>query len=95
MGDEAHRDEQIRTRTAQVRDLRRAFAELRLDRIHPGEPVYVLRAQDLHAPAVIRHWADLAQQRGTPMTKVASARLVAQDMETWASANRTKVKVPD
>lgn len=98
MGDEAHRDEMIRTLTAEVAELRRRMGrldQLHLERLHEGEPVYLIRAQDLHAPAVIRYWAELALHRGTPTTKVASARRVAQEMDLWQSAHKNIVKIPD
>lgn len=61
------------------------FANQCLQNAGDDEPIFVLRAQDLLAPQVIRHWAELAGGR-----KGAQAIDVANEMERWP--NR---KVPD
>lgn len=68
------------------------------DRAAPNEPIFVLRAQDLFAPAVVRYWAYLASG-GPPIDhipllraseKTADALQCAVDMEAWPTR-----KVPD
>jgi hypothetical protein len=54
------------------------------------EPIFVLRAQDRLAAAVVRFWADEAQKAGANAAKIAEAREVADAMEQWPSR-----KVPD
>ncbi len=95
MGDEAHRDALIQSLRVEVGALRHRLTQLGLDKLHEGEPVYVVRAQDVHAPHVIRYWAALAQPRGTPLPKIASAHLLALEVEVWQRAHAGLVKVPD
>ena len=55
------------------------------------EPVFVLRAQDQLAPVVIKIWALLAENLGTPQEKASEARSVAEDMEIWQLNNIRKI----
>lgn len=57
------------------------------------EPVFVLRAQDKHAPAMVRIWAGAALASGTPQAKVNEALDLANAMESWQSEH--SAKVPD
>ena len=54
------------------------------------EPIFVLRAQDTLAAAVVRFWADEAEKAGSNPAKIAEAREVADAMEQWPTR-----KVPD
>jgi hypothetical protein len=45
------------------------------------EPVFILRAQDESAPAVIQVW--ISMNRNAPPEKLASARQLIQDMRNW------------
>lgn len=54
------------------------------------EPIFVLRAQDMLAPALVRQWAVQAEERGCPAAKIAEARALADKMDNWA-----KRKNPD
>jgi len=49
----------------------------------PGEPFFLLRAQDLLAPILLRIWADLARIHGASADKVGGAREIANQMEDW------------
>lgn len=49
------------------------------------EPVFVLRAQDRLAPALVRAWANLAHRHGCSELKVAEARALAARMDAWPS----------
>lgn len=65
-----------------------------LGRAAPSEPVFVLRAQDQFAPALIESWAakvDVA--KGAPTTKAKKARALAHQMRAWQELN--SCKVPD
>lgn len=55
-----------------------------------GEPYFVLRAQDVYAPEIVRYWAQLASQTGCAPAKVEEARFLADAMEAWPVR-----KVPD
>lgn len=49
-----------------------------------NEPVFVLRAQDKLAPALVRQWASKAEVFGQcPPEKIAEARALADAMEAW------------
>jgi hypothetical protein len=54
------------------------------------EPIFVLRAQDMLAPALVRRWADEAERAGCPAVKVIEARTIADAMERWPTR-----KLPD
>lgn len=63
------------------------------DKALPDEPVFVLRAQDMLAPEIVREWAYRARKEGVDPEKVDAARRVADQMEDW-QINNTKKK-PD
>lgn len=54
-----------------------------LGKANDAEPVFVLRAQDIHAAGLIEQWADLAEEDGCPADKVADARNVVAAMRAW------------
>jgi hypothetical protein len=54
-----------------------------LDKAKDDEPIFVLRAQDLLAPDVVRGWADVAERAGCSPAKVTEAREIADAMERW------------
>lgn len=55
------------------------------------EPLFVLRAQDILAPEIVREWAFRAVAAGTPIEKVDEARRVADAMENYQITHRKKV----
>lgn len=61
------------------------------DKAANDEPLFVLRAQDMLAPEIVREWAYRAQVSGTPIEKVEEARRAADAMEDWQIANSKKV----
>lgn len=63
--------------------------------LHDGEPVFVLRAQDIIAPQVVELWAIMAGSVHVNQPKVNRARNVAAHMRRWQHLNQTKVKTPD
>lgn len=52
------------------------------------EPLFVLRANDPDAPALVERWADERERRGEDPAKVADARKCAGAMLTWRRARR-------
>ena len=60
------------------------------DKAAPDEPIFVLRAQDLLAPVLVRAWAFMAAQFGVNSNKVEEAKDVAKKMIGW----RTR-RLPD
>ena len=62
--------------------------------IPADEPVFLLRANDMLAPAVIRQWASNAMANGVSRRMVDAALDQAKAMEAWAVAHGGR-KVPD
>jgi ribosomal protein L7Ae-like RNA K-turn-binding protein len=54
-----------------------------LQKVATDEPIFVLRAQDILAPEVVRAWARQAKEHGTPAVKVHEALALADAMERW------------
>ena len=54
-----------------------------LEKVKPTEPIFVLRAQDKLAPALVRMWAQLADLHECPSEKVIEAMANADAMENW------------
>ncbi len=55
------------------------------------EPVIVFRAQDKLLPAVLEHYAALAEQAGSPQKHVLLIEAAQDRVEEWQAANFTKV----
>lgn len=67
------------------------FDDACLSKCAPGEPIFVLRAQDSLAPHIVREWADAARMAGhISGDKYEEALACANRMEAWP--NR---KLPD
>lgn len=66
-----------------------------LDKIGDDEPIFILRAQDIVAAAIVDEWAKVALMQGSPSEKVYGAIQVATDIRAWQYKNGRKVKVPD
>lgn len=47
------------------------------------EPIFILRGQDKFAPALVRAWANLAQEHGCDQRKVLEALRLSDDMRLW------------
>ena len=65
-----------------------------LDKVRPGEPIFVLRAQDLTAPSIIRSWLGRNLATLAP-EKVQETRGLLQSMEEWQRAHPDLAKQPD
>lgn len=59
--------------------------------IPAGEPVFLLRAQDVNAPDAVHLWADLAERSGAAPEIVSNARLQARLMKAWQESHGAKV----
>jgi hypothetical protein len=66
-----------------------------LQGIPEDEPVFVLRAQDKVAPAVVAVWGVMADFAGSPREKYLGSDTQALVMAQWQQKNEDKVKVPD
>ena len=66
------------------------WKEACLDKVKPGEPIFVLRAQDKLAPSIVEEWAHQAETRGAPVDKVNEAYDCARAMRDWARSNGCK-----
>lgn len=62
-----------------------------LSRVAEDEPVFVLRAKDMVAPATVMRWAALAETAGVSREKVVEARDLAMQMVLWQEKNGSKV----
>lgn len=56
-----------------------------LDKLHPGEPFFVLRAQDRLAPSLVELWVELATRHGLSEAKQNEALDTAVQMRDWPS----------
>jgi hypothetical protein len=55
-----------------------------LERLDPGEPVFLIRGNDISASLFVRQWADLqALNPNPPVRKIAMARRIGLAMERW------------
>jgi hypothetical protein len=59
------------------------------------EPIFCLRSTDKLAPVVVELWAVLAENLGTPKSKIDEARRCVTEMYMWQQDNPDKVKIPD
>lgn len=57
-------------------------------KLHPGEPYFFIRAQDVFAPAAVQAYATMSHQH-------AELHPMIQAMVEWQRANPDKVKIPD
>lgn len=65
-----------------------------IDKLHPGEPCFLLRAQDLLAPDAVFFYVSRLKQEG----KVEAAKeceAFAFAMKSWQMDNLDKAKLPD
>lgn len=53
------------------------------DKAGEDEPLFVLRAQDALAGAIVRLWAEMAALGGTKSEIVAEAMECAEQMDSW------------
>ena len=60
--------------------------------IPEGEPVFLIRGQDVAGPETVLAWADLAEDHGASSEIVEMARLQALRMKQWQDV---ACKVPD
>jgi len=61
--------------------------------IPPDEPIFLLRGQNVCAPATVRFWAREAQKRGANESIIKAALQIADLMEAW-STQKTAGYVP-
>lgn len=55
------------------------------------EPVFILRAQDMHAPELVEAWANLAEGTRCSPEKVAEARALARMMRDWPNRKLSRL----
>lgn len=63
-------------------------AGIKLATLTPEEPIFVLRAGDVCAPAAVRAWAALAHAAKTPIAALEMALQQADRMERWPTRKR-------
>lgn len=66
-----------------------------LNKAGPDEPLFVLRAKDRLAPAVVRHWAEISRWLGAhEEEKTDEAFALANAMIEWRRANGLPKELP-
>lgn len=63
------------------------------NKIPKDEPVFLIRAQDVTAPDVVRYWAMQAKYKGAKESIVLAARTQADHMVEWQREHN--MKIPD
>lgn len=66
-----------------------------IDKLHPGEPCFLLRAQDLIAPKGVMSYAYLLQDLLDDKQGRDDVLAFADSMIAWQMANPTLTKNPD
>ena len=61
--------------------------------IGEDEPVFLMRAKDLSAPAVVEEWARLAEESGAH-GRAATARAWADEMRAWQETPGNHTQYP-
>ena len=61
-----------------------------LAKVAEDEPIFVLRAQDKLAPALVSLWSELAELNGCPREKVSEAFDLSVQMRRWGREHRSK-----
>ena len=64
-----------------------------LKNIPEDEPVFIIRAKDVTAPAVIQHWAELAAYYGAKEEMVDQAAKLSLEVVEWQRVHG--MKIPD
>lgn len=59
-----------------------------LDKLHPGEPFFMIRAQDVYSPAAVQAYAAISNNHK-------EIHPVINEFLEWQKANPDKVKQPD
>lgn len=57
-------------------------------KLHPGEPYFFIRAQDVFSPAAVQAYASISQRHK-------SIHPIIEAFVAWQKANPEKVKLPD
>lgn len=63
--------------------------------IPDDEPVFLLRAKDITAPAVVRVWAMMAEMMGADWQLVSRVNRFADEMQEYANEHYSGGKTPD
>lgn len=73
----------------------RKYGRVTLERgtIADDEPVFVVRAQDALAPALLEHYASMCEQAGSPERHVRGVVSAAEGFRVWQRTHRTQTPV--
>lgn len=61
----------------------------------PGEPLFIIRGQDITAVPVLREYEREARKMGASEEFLAEVKKSRMKFEDWQKANQSTVKVPD
>lgn len=62
--------------------------------LHENEPFFLVRGQDIHAPAIIRLYGNILHANGDKLGAL-QIEALAQGVRVWQKANPDLVKHPD
>ena len=65
-----------------------------IDKLHPGEPYFFIRAQDSHSYVAVMNYSCQLKASGD-IKGSREVRAIADAIEDWQKANPDKVKLPD
>ena len=76
-----------------MRHARADYAEIQdpTGNIPAGEPVFLIRGQDVAGPTAVLCWANMAERAGAGTEIVAAARRQAEEMLEWQERHGSKV----
>lgn len=66
-----------------------------LTHLHPDEPVFILRAQDILATMSVKHYLTLVEMYSPHSIQAEQVTDMVNDFIAWQHANPSKVKLPD
>ncbi len=66
-----------------IDELKRLAEKIASGDMHPDEPLFILRAQDMSAPDQVAEWCRRGRHFGTPEEKLAEAMEIAEQMVAW------------
>ena len=66
-----------------------------LQHLHDGEPVFILRAQDILATMSLKHYLTLVEMYNPGSIQVEQVTHMINDFLAWQRANPSFIKLPD
>ena len=64
------------------------------EKLHPGEPFFLVRAQDIHSPAIIGVYSSMLNANGDKLGSL-QVDALRESVTVWQRENKALVKHPD